>query len=128
MRSLVENAVEAIDENAGTIADRTGVIKVNSAYLANAYLGDDLTEMKYAFIEVADNGEGFNKEAMRHVFEPIFSTRFQGRGLGLAATLGTVRAHRGAFVVESKVGEGTTIRALFPLRDVEQSDDTSPCA
>jgi signal transduction histidine kinase len=128
LRSLVENAVEAIDENAGTIADRTGVIKVDSAYLANAYLGDDLTEMKYTFIEVADNGEGFNKEAMRHVFEPFFSTRFQGRGLGLAATLGIVRAHRGAFVVESKVGEGITIRALFPLRDVEQSDDTSPCA
>ena len=134
LRSLVENAVEAIGENAGTITVRTGVIDADSSYLANAYLGDDLTEMKYAFLEIADNGEGIDEETKKRIFEPFFSTRFQGRGLGLTAALSIVRAHGGAFIVESKAGEGTTIRTLFPIRtlfqvrDPAQGDDTSPCA
>ncbi len=128
LRSLVENAAEAIGESSGTITVRTGVFDADSSYLANAYLGDDLTETKYAFLEVADNGEGIDEETKRRIFEPFFSTRFQGRGLGLAAALGIVRAHGGAFVVESEDGKGTTVRALFPVRDPVQSDGTSPCA
>jgi two-component system cell cycle sensor histidine kinase/response regulator CckA len=128
LRSLVENAVEAIGENAGTITVRTGVINADSSNLKNAYLGDDLEEMTYAFLEVVDNGEGIDEETKGRIFEPFFSTRFQGRGLGLAAALGIVRAHGGAFVVESEVGKGTTIRSLFPLRDPAPDDGTSPCA
>lgn len=128
LRSLVENAVEAIGENAGTITVRTGVVGADSSYLANAYPGDDLAEMTYAYLEVADNGEGIDEETKRRIFEPFFSTRFQGRGLGLAAALGIVRAHGGAFVVESEAGKGTAIRALFPVRDPAQGDSTSPCA
>lgn len=93
LRSLVENAVEAIGESAGTITVRTGTVDANSSYLANAYLGEDLAETKYAFLEVADNGEGIDAETKRRIFEPFFSTRFQGRGLGLAAALGIARAH-----------------------------------
>ncbi len=127
LRSLVENGVEAIGESAGTITVRTGAIDADSSYLANAIPGDNLAQMKYAFLEVADDGEGIDEKAKSRIFEPFFSTRFQGRGLGLAAALGIVRAHGGAFIVDSNVGEGTTVRALFPIRDPAQGD-SAPCA
>lgn len=85
--------------------------------MAKAFLGDELVAARYAYLEVADDGEGIAKESLSRIFEPFCSTRFQGRGLGLAAALGIVRAHKGAFVVDSKVNQGTTIRALLPLQE-----------
>jgi two-component system cell cycle sensor histidine kinase/response regulator CckA len=82
--------------------------------------------MRYAYLEVGDDGEGIDKETLTHIFEPFFSTRFQGRGLGLAAALGIIRAHKGAFVVDSKVHRGTTVRALLPAS--EPAPGKGPCA
>lgn len=126
LRSLIENAAEAIGKEAGTITVRTGVVDADAAYLAKAYLGDELAPKRYAFLEVADDGEGIAKESLPRIFEPFFSTRFQGRGLGLAAALGIVRAHKGAFVVDSKVKRGTTIRALLPTREPALGGGPSP--
>jgi CheY-like chemotaxis protein len=58
-------------------------------------------------------------ESLRRVFEPFFSTKFTGRGIGLSEAMGVVRAHRGAIDVDSAPGRGTRVRVLVPLEQSE---------
>jgi CheY-like chemotaxis protein len=64
---------------------------------------------------VADTGSGIGSDQLGRIFDPFFSTKFTGRGLGLPAVLGIVRGHHGAIKVDSPAGKGTTFRLLFPV-------------
>jgi len=64
---------------------------------------------------VQDTGCGIDPALLERIFDPFFSTKFAGRGLGLAGVLGIVRAHRAAIRVESTVGEGSTFTVFFPI-------------
>ncbi|MEW6158717.1 MAG: PAS domain S-box protein [Verrucomicrobiota bacterium] len=112
--NLVVNASEAIGEASGTIRVSTGMLRANREYLAQTYLAPELPEGDYVFVEVADTGCGMDAETQSKIFDPFFSTKFTGRGLGLAAVLGIVRGHNGALKLDSTVGQGTTFRLLFP--------------
>lgn len=114
--NLVTNASDAVEATGGNIRVTTGVMKADAAYLGTTYIQDDLQEGQYVFIEVADTGCGMEKQIQSRIFDPFFSTKFPGRGLGLAAVLGIARAHRSAIKVDSTLGEGTVIRVLFPCR------------
>lgn len=67
----------------------------------------------FAYLEVADSGVGMDAQTLSRLFDPFFTTKFMGRGRGMSATLGVVRGHGGAIIVESEVGVGTTVRLLF---------------
>jgi len=69
----------------------------------------------YACLSVRDNGVGMDQDILEKGFDPFFSTKFTGRGLGLSVVLGIVKAHRGAITVESIPGRGSTFRILLPL-------------
>jgi len=112
--NLITNASDAFDGRDGVISLSTGVIDVDSAYLASTYLDDQLVPGRYVYVDVRDDGVGMVPATMARIFDPFFTTKFTGRGLGLAALLGIMRGHRGAVKVDSALGEGTTFRILLP--------------
>ncbi len=112
--NLITNASEAIEKSAGTIALSTEVLTCDDAYLAQSRLDEKPPAGDYVCLQVADNGCGMDAESLQRIFDPFFTTKFTGRGLGMSAVLGIVRGHRGAVLVDSVQGEGTTIRVLFP--------------
>jgi len=114
--NLITNASDALNGENGAITLRTGVMRAGGEYLRSPFLDYQLEEGSYAFVEVQDSGIGMTPETMQRIFDPFFSTKFTGRGLGLAATLGIVRGHRGTIRVTSIPGEGTTFRVLLPTR------------
>ena len=112
--NLVINASEALEDRHGTIGISTGVMQCDAAYLSATWIKESLPEGPYVFLEVSDTGCGIPAETLPRIFDPFFTTKFDGRGLGLASVLGIVRGHRGALLVRSEAGRGTTFRVLFP--------------
>lgn len=117
--NLITNASDATRESGGTLTIETGVWNATRAYLAASCVNDNLPDGEYVFLQVSDTGCGMDEQTIRHVFDPFFTTRKQGCGLGMAAVLGIVRGHRGAIRIDSRPGQGTTIRVLFPTHEAD---------
>ena len=115
--NLIINASEAIGEAEGVIAIFTGTMQCEEAYLRECHPAGSLACGRYVYLEVIDTGCGMDPEALARIFDPFYTTKFSGRGLGLASVLGIVRQHRGNLRVESVPGRGTTFRVLFPASD-----------
>lgn len=112
--NLVTNAYEAINDNSGLITIQTGLKYCDEKYLSRTLLDEKLEPGSYVFLRITDTGIGMDKETQSKIFDPFFSTKFTGRGLGLAAVLGIARGHKAAIEVYSDEGQGTTIDILFP--------------
>ena len=113
--NLITNASDALMEKSGTISITTGAMECDRFYLAGTFAGQDLSEGMYVYVEVADTGCGMDQETKSKIFDPFFSTKFAGRGLGLSAVLGIVQGHHGGIKVYSELGRGSTFRVLFPV-------------
>ncbi len=113
--NLVINGAEAIGPEGGSVLVKTAVQEVDSHYISTmSSAGELLKPGRYVALEVHDTGVGMDDETLAKIFDPFFTTKFAGRGLGLSAVLGIVRAHYGALKVYSKPGRGTTFKVLFP--------------
>lgn len=125
--NLVTNASEAIGDKSGVITLNTGVMECDRHYLKDTFSDSDLPEGMYVYLEVADTGCGIKQENLKKIFDPFYTTKVTGRGLGLAALLGIVRGHKGAIRVYSETGKGTTFKIIFPssekasVKSTEQS-------
>ena len=119
--NLVINASEAIGSQSGNVHISTGLDRVDRAYLDDTFLAPELPEGDYVRLEVADNGQGMMPDTVAKIFDPFFSTKFTGRGLGLAAVLGIVRGHKGALKVYSEPGKGTSFKILLPCAGAPES-------
>jgi len=83
-------------------------------------LGESFPEVElesgdYVEVCIEDNGIGMDDAVRMHLFEPFYTTKFQGRGLGMAAAHGIIRNHRGEILVESEIGKGSIFKVLLPV-------------
>ena len=112
--NLVLNASEALGEHAGVITIVSGSLQCDGNYLNQIWRDENIGEGLYVYLEVSDTGCGMDKDTVARVFDPFFSTKFTGRGLGMAAVLGIIRGHKGAIGVDSEPGKGSSFRVLLP--------------
>lgn len=118
--NLVLNSSEAIGECDGIIRLSTAVRPITSKDEAYWQVTNSpLPPGNYVSLVIEDNGEGMDEHTLTRLFEPFFTTRFTGRGLGLAAALGIIRGHDGGLQVTSTPGVGTKFEILFPGHQLE---------
>jgi len=115
--NLVVNGIDSLEGRRGHVTVRTGMMRATSAFLASCLLGSDLTEGEYVFLEVEDEGAGIELDSVIKIFDPFFSTKPEGHGLGLAAVQGIVQSHGAALATRSVLGQGTSFRVLFVPSD-----------
>jgi two-component system, cell cycle sensor histidine kinase and response regulator CckA len=132
--NLITNAAEAISHD-GEIRISTGVRYVARDGLRSRFLHEELPAGDYVWLEVRDTGCGMSAGTLTHIFDPFFSTKLVGRGLGLAAVLGIVRGHGGTIRVTSVEGGGSRFEVLLPYhagpvdeRPIESPSDTNSLA
>lgn len=129
LEALVDNAAEAIEE----LPDAEGNIEISvsqkiltendieqAAFECNAEPGS------YVVLEVSDDGVGMDEASMERIFDPYYSTKFTGRGLGLAAVQGIVRGHDACLFISSQPGQGTRIQVAFPVARASSEQYQTP--
>lgn len=113
--NLVVNASEAVGEAGGSVCVGVRKIHADRRTLRACYGASRALPGEFVCIEVADTGRGMDRATRARVFDPFFSTKFAGRGLGLASVLGIVRTLGGGVRVMSKPGRGSLFRVLLPI-------------
>ncbi len=126
LMNLVSNASEALEGGRGTITVTTGRTVVDGNYAKALEYNQELRPGSYVFLEVTDTGIGMDASTRARIFDPFFSTKFTGRGLGLAACLGIARGHEGAYRVYSEPGQGTSFKVLLPLTSAQPDSEEAP--
>jgi PAS domain S-box-containing protein len=112
--NLVLNASEALNERDGEISISTNLVHPAADWFDGAALTPPETNLNFVRLEVRDTGCGMSPETIAKIFEPFYTTKFTGRGLGLAAVLGIIRSHGGGLIVRSVVGKGSVFALFFP--------------
>ena len=110
MHNIVINAQQA-SRDSGTIQ----ISAENTTLKADPEL--PLTPGKYVRVALADQGEGISPENLTRIFDPYFSTKVKGSGLGLAAAYSIIKGHGGYLAVDSKMGVGSTFIFYLPASD-----------
>jgi signal transduction histidine kinase/ActR/RegA family two-component response regulator len=111
--AVLTNASEAI-EGQGSIRIATQNIHIDDS-ISQIY--PELSPGRYVSLEIEDSGKGMDEKTRQRLFDPFYTTKFQGRGLGMAAVFGIIRNHGGWIKVDSELGRGTQITVFLPVAD-----------
>ena len=112
--NLVTNASEALGEGGGTVRVRTRLLDADARLLSDGFGTPEPAAGEYVALEVSDTGGGMDPALHARIFEPFFTTKSSGSGLGLAAVLGIVSAHRGVIRIVDEPRGGTAFQVLIP--------------
>lgn len=123
--NLITNASDALEGRPGTITVRTcqGALPPLEGEVLE--FGGPCRAATTICLEVIDTGVGMTRAVAERIFDPFFSTKFTGRGLGLAAALGIVRGHHGSITLATAPGRGTRMRLRFPVPRAVPAPDTT---
>lgn len=123
--NLVTNAAEALGDDPGRIDIRTSTRRDDDR---TAWQPSPQPERdgQHIILSIADTGPGMDAATVERIFEPFYTTKFAGRGLGLAASLGIARAHGGTIEVETEPGAGTQFHVVLPTEPPAQVATDDP--
>lgn len=116
IKSLITNSCEAMNSPQGIINVRTGYSFFKARDLLKVNATGNAVEGFYTYIEVEDSGKGMEEGTLYKIFDPFFSTKTIGRGLGMSSVMTATQRHNGAIDVKSAPNRGTVVRVLFPGR------------
>jgi PAS domain S-box-containing protein len=111
LTAILKNAIEATQEK-GTITIHTNLEKIDPETTG---MNSGTEAGNYVCLEVEDTGSGMTTVILEHIFDPFYTTHFQGRGLGMAAVYGIVKEHKGWINVASQPGKGTVVAIYLPV-------------
>jgi PAS domain S-box-containing protein len=118
LMNLITNASESLGDEPGRITVRLRLRDCDADALSDLVSGStQLDPGTYVSLSVEDTGSGMNPETRARLFDPFYTTKFTGRGLGLAAALGIMRGHQGAIRLRSEAGQGSCFELLLPPSD-----------
>ncbi|WNM63744.1 ATP-binding response regulator [Candidatus Nitrospira neomarina] len=124
--NIVINASEAYGEGDGVITIRTFEWEPAIENFQSWYVIGELPDKRSVALTIQDTGCGMTSETIPKIFDPFFSTKLPGRGLGLAALLGLAQAHGATIAVRSQPDVGTEFTLLFPATTPDTSAKKRP--
>ena len=123
--NLIINASEAIGAEQGEIRISLAMTSIKAGQADKDYNGKDIPPGTYICLEVTDNGCGMDEETKWRIFEPFYTTKFTGRGLGMSAVLGIIHSHGGSLQLFSELGHGTTFKVYLPVQNSNVTGEVS---
>lgn len=126
LMNLIINASEAIGTEQGEISVSLARCALIAGQADRDFQGKTIPSGEYVCLEVTDNGCGMDEATKWRIFEPFYTTKFAGRGLGMSAVLGIINSHGGALQLFSRPGQGTTFKVYLPIQSGEPVEVESP--
>ncbi|MBW4057221.1 MAG: response regulator [Proteobacteria bacterium] len=123
--NLIINAAEAVGAAQGEIHVTVATAVIRAGQTEKDHFGKVIPAGWYVCLEVTDNGCGMDAETRQRIFEPFYTTKITGRGLGMSAVLGIIKPHRGALQLSSQTGQGTTFKLYLPVQVSDATGDES---
>jgi PAS domain S-box-containing protein len=119
--NLIINASEAIGDKTGTIRVELSEVALEADCAEKDTFGACMRAGRYVCLEVSDHGCGMDEETQKRIFEPFYTTKLNGRGLGMSAIRGIVTSHDGMLKLTSTPGSGTSFKVYFPLQEASHA-------
>jgi len=128
LMNLIINSAEAIGDANGTIRIALAKTAIMPEQTFSDVFGTTIHAGNYACLEISDTGCGMDEETQKRIFEPFYTTKFTGRGLGMSAICGIIKAHDAALQLTSKPDVGTNFKIFFHMPEASIDAIAAPIA